>query len=106
MMTLAVRENEAGTSKSLTHQAKLDAVDFGTEQPRYANFSMKSATSVLVVLRKHSHGDNFLSEPLNKNRFNDKLCARSVPADGAVAEMILRRRAICFSEHKVDELSS
>ena len=27
-MALAVRENEAGTSKNLTHQAKLDAVDF------------------------------------------------------------------------------
>ena len=66
-MTLAVRENEEGTSKSLTHQAKLDAVDFGSEQPRYANFSMKSATSILVVFRKHSDGDSFLSEPHVKN---------------------------------------
>ena len=38
MMILAVSENEAGTSKNLTHQAKLDAVDFGTEEPRAANF--------------------------------------------------------------------
>ena len=49
MMKLAVSENEAGTSKNLTHQAKLDAVDFGTEEPRAANFSMKSATSILVA---------------------------------------------------------
>ena len=28
MITLAVRENEVGTSKNLTHQAKLDAVVF------------------------------------------------------------------------------
>ena len=105
-MTLAVRENEADTSKNLTHRAKLDEVDFGTEQPRYVSFYMKSAMSILIVLRKHSHGDSFLSEPHNKNRLKDRLCARSVPADGAVAEMILRRRAICFSEHKVDELSS
>ena len=105
-MTLAVREKEAGTSKSLTHHAKLEAVDFGTEEPMYANLSEKSATSILVDLRKHSHGDSFLSAPHNRKRFNDRLCARSVPADGAVAEMILRRRAICPTEHKVDELSS
>ena len=67
---------------------------------------MKSAMSILVVLRKHSDGDNFLSQPHIKNLLNDKLCARRVPADGAVAEMILRRRAICLAEHKVDELSS
>ena len=90
----------------MTHQAKLDAVDFGTEQPRYANFPMKSAMSILVVLRKHSDGDSFLSQPHIKNLLNDKLCARRVPADGAVAEMILRRRAICLAEHNVDELSS
>ena len=69
-MILAVSENEADTYKNLTHQAKLDAVDFGTEQPRYANFSMKSAMSILVVLRKHSDGDSFLSEPHNKNRLH------------------------------------
>ena len=105
-MTLAVSQNEAGTSKNLTHQAKLDAVDFGTEEPRYASFSMKSATSILVAFRKHSLGDSFLSAPHNKNRLNDRLCARGVPADGAVAEIILRRREICPTEHKVDELSS
>ena len=66
MMILAVSENEAGTSKNLTHQAKLDAVDFGTEEPRAANFSMKSATSILVALRKHSLGESFLSAPHNK----------------------------------------
>ena len=48
---IAVRENEVGTSKNLTHQAKLDAVDFGTEEPRSASFSMKSAMSILVALR-------------------------------------------------------
>ena len=105
-MTLAVSENEAGTSKNLTYQAKLDAVDFGTEEPRAANFSMKSATPILAVLRKHSHGDSFLSPPHNKDRLNDRLCARSVAADGAVVEMILRRRETCPTEHNVEELSS
>ena len=37
-MILAVRENEAGTSKNLTHQVKLDAVEFGTERPRLPTF--------------------------------------------------------------------
>ena len=106
MITLAVRENEVGTSKNLTHQAKLDAVVFGTEEPRAANFYMKSATSILVALRKHSLGESFLSAPHNKNRLNDRLCARSVPADGAVVEMILRRRETCPTEHNVEELSS
>ena len=63
MMILAVSENESGTSKNLTHQAKLDAVDFGTEEPRAANFSMKSATSILVALRKHSVGESFVGIP-------------------------------------------
>ena len=78
MITLAVSESEADTSENLTHQAKLDAVDFGTEEPRAANFSMKSATSILVALR-------------NTHRLNDRLCARSVPADGAVVEMIFAK---------------
>ena len=107
MMILAVSENEAGTSKNLTHQAKLDAVDFGTQEPSAVNFSMKSATSILGSLRKHrSLGEKFLSAPQNKNRLHDRLRARSVPADGAVVEMILRRREACPTEHNVEELSS
>ena len=50
------------------------STSFGTEQLRGTeNFIHEIwQASILVVLRTHSHGDNFLSEPHNKNRLNDR----------------------------------
>ena len=105
-MILVVSENEASTSKNLTHQAKLDAVDFGTRRTEGCQLFHEIGNVDIGSFEKTLARESFLSAPHNKNRLNDRLCARSVPADGAVVEMILRRRETCPTEHNVEELSS